>query len=356
MVARELDQSKVDAFAGKMVNVMNSGSLALMASIGHKVELFDTMADMAPATSAEIANEAGLNERYVREWLGAMVTGGVIDYDPAAKTFVLPPEHAVMLTSAAGPDNMAAFAQTIPNLASVEAGIVESFRDGGGVHYDHHHELLTVFGTYNGQVFDRLLLTNVLPQMPAVVATLESGGTVLDIGCGTGHSTNLMAQAFPNSQFTGYEFREKALAVARAETQEMGLDNVQFIQKDIITMDETQAYDLITGFDVIHDQAKPRAVLKAVHNALKPDGTFLMVDIRASSELQENMEHPVAPLLYTISTMHCMTVSLAFDGEGLGTVWGEQKALELLDEAGFSSVEVKQVDGDIFNNYYICRK
>ena len=177
---------------------------------------------------------------------------------PAAKTYTLPPEHAIMLTSEAGPDNMAAFAQTIPNMASVEAGIVESFRNGGGVHYDHHHDLLTVFGIYNGQVFDRLLISTVFPKMPNVVATLERGGTALDIGCGMAHSTNLMAQAFPESQFTAYEFREKALAVGRDEAQQMGLDNVQFIQKDILTMDETGVYDLITGFDVIHDQAKPR--------------------------------------------------------------------------------------------------
>ena len=189
-----------------------------------------------------------------------------------------------------------------------------------------------------------------------VVATLENGAAVLDIGCGAGHTTNLVAQAFPDSQFTAYEFREEALTVARKEAQDRGLDNVQFINKDIVTMDETDVYDLITGFDVIHDQAKPRVVLKAVYNALKPGGTFLMVDIRASSELHENMGHPTAPMLYMVSTMHCMTVSLASDGEGLGMVWGEQKALELLDEAGFSNVEVIQVEGDIFNNYYVCRK
>jgi len=356
MVKLVLDQSKVEAFVSKMVSVLNGGSLALMTSIGHKVELFDTMASMAPATSTAIAEVADLNERYVREWLGAMVTGGIVDYDPDAKTYVLPPEHAIMLTRAAGPDNMAALTQAIPKLASNELGIIDSFRNGGGVHYDHHHGFLTVIGTYNGQVCDRLLISSVFPQMPDVVAANESGAAVLDIGCGAGHSTNLMAQAFPDSQFTAYEFREEALTVAREEAQDMGLDNVQFIHKDITTMDETGVYDLITGFDVIHDQAKPRVVLKAVCNALKPGGTFLMVDIRASSELHENIEHPTAPMLYTVSTMHCMTVSLAFDGEGLGMLWGEQKALELLDEAGFSNVEVKQIEGDIFNNYYICRK
>jgi len=356
MVEQVLDQSKVEAFSGKMVSVLNDASIALMTSIGHKVELFDTMAGMEPATSAAIAKAAGLNERYVREWLGAMVTGGIVDYDPDLRTYDLPAEHAIMLTRAAGPGNLAAFAQTIPSMASVETGIVDSFRNGGGVHYDQHHELLKEFGIYSGQVFDNLLISTVFQQMLDVAAALRSGAAVLDIGCGTGHSTNVMAQAFPNSQLTAYDFREGALAEARAEAREMGLDNVQFISKDLATMDETGVYDLVTGFDVIHDQAKPRVVLKAVHRALKPGGTFLMVDIRASSELHENMEHPIAPWMYTVSTMHCMTVSLALGGEGLGTVWGEQKALELLGEAGFSSVDVKQIEGDIFNNYYICRK
>jgi len=131
---------------------------------------------------------------------------------------------------------------------------------------------------------------------------------------------------------------------------------VRFVRQDLSVIEERAAYDLVTAFDVIHDQAQPRTVLKNVAAVLKPGGTFLMVDIKASSEVHENLDHPMGPFLYTISTMHCMTVSLARDGEGLGTMWGEQKALELLAEAGFTDVAVRQVEGDFLNNFYIAKK
>lgn len=160
-----------------------------------------------------------------------------------------------------------------------------------------------------------------------------------------------MASAHPMSRFTGYDLREEALAEAREESRGSGLTNVRFERKNLAEMLETSAYDFVTAFDVIHDQAEPRRVLKNVATALRPDGTFLMVDIRASSRVHENLDHPLAPFLYATSTLHCMTVSLAMGGEGLGTMWGEQKALELLGEAGFEEVAVHQIDGDIFNNY-----
>lgn len=177
----------------------------------------------------------------------------------------------------------------------------------------------------------------------------------LDIGCGTGHSTNLMAQAYPHSRVTGYEFRDTTLEKARSEARSLGLSNVQFMRRDLAEMNDIAAYDLITAFDVIHDQAQPRTVLRRVATALKPGGSFLMVDVKASSRVHENLDHPMGPFMYGTSALHCMTVSLAQAGEGLGTMWGEQKAVELLRDAGFTSVVVHQIEGDIFNNYYIAR-
>jgi len=178
----------------------------------------------------------------------------------------------------------------------------------------------------------------------------------LDIGCGQGHSINLMARAFSNSRFTGYDFSEDGVAAGRAEADSWGLTNARFNVKDVSTLDEPASYDLITAFDAIHDQAQPTKVLRAIAEALRPDGVFLMVDIAASSNLHENLDHPLAPMLYAVSTMHCMTVSLALDGEGLGTMWGEQLARQKLAEAGFTKVEAKQVAGDIMNHYYIATK
>jgi len=167
---------------------------------------------------------------------------------------------------------------------------------------------------------------------------------------------NLMAQAFPNSRFGGYDLSDDAITAARTEAQLWGLDNVRFEAKDATRLEERDHYQLITAFDVIHDLAHPAEVLQNIYRALEPGGTFLMLDPAASSHLHENLGHPMGPFLYTVSTMHCMTVSLEQGGIGLGTAWGEQSARRMLAEAGFAEVEVEHVEGDIFNNYFIARE
>jgi cyclopropane fatty-acyl-phospholipid synthase-like methyltransferase len=189
-----------------------------------------------------------------------------------------------------------------------------------------------------------------------MVDRLEAGIDVLDVGCGSGHAINVMARQYPNSRFTGYDFSEEGVAAGSAEAKAWGLSNARFVAMDVAMIDESNAYDLITAFDAIHDQAAPTKVLASIARALRPDGVFLMVDIAASSNLEENADHPLGPAMYAISTMHCMTVSLALGGEGLGTMWGEQLARQKLAEAGFTSVDVKRVEGDIFNFYYVARK
>ncbi|MBI4306024.1 MAG: class I SAM-dependent methyltransferase, partial [Chloroflexi bacterium] len=174
--------------------------------------------------------------------------------------------------------------------------------------------------------------------------------------CGAGHAINLMAREFPKSRFVGYDFSEKGIKAARAESSRLKLRNAEFVVQDVSKLNIADRYDLITVFDAIHDQAHPRKVLASIHRALKPGGVFLMVDVAGSSNVEENLDHPLAPFLYTASVMHCMTVSLALNGEGLGTMWGEQKARELLNEAGFKQISVKRLEGDIINNYYITRK
>ncbi|MBW2493851.1 MAG: class I SAM-dependent methyltransferase [Deltaproteobacteria bacterium] len=352
----QLDQQKVERFAVRMADIVNGGALSLMISIGYETGLFEAMEKMAPASSEEIASEAGLNERYVREWLDAMVTGRVVDYSPESGTYVLPAEHAASLTLASGPDNMAVLAHSLPLLARVQADIVECFRKGGGVFYDQYPEYMALWAELNEQIFERTLISKVIPLVPGLRDRLAQGIDVLEIGCGEGHSLNLLASEYPTSRFRGYEFRENAVQQATAKARSLGSNNVQFKSQDITQLGESAAYDFIVCFDVIHDQAHHRTVLKNVADALRADGIFLMVDVRASSDVHENLEHPLAPFLYTTSTMHCMTVSLALDGEGLGTMWGERQARELLAEAGFRDVSVEHVEGDIFNNFYVARK
>jgi SAM-dependent methyltransferase len=350
------DTKKSEAFAEKMIDVLNSGALALMSSIGHQTGLFDTMKHMPQASSEEIAEKAGLNERYVREWLGAMVTSGVVECDPEGPKYLLPAEHAAWLTREATPDNIAVFAQYIPLMSTVEDRIIECFKKGGGVPYSAYKKFHQVMAEDSGQTVVAALIDAILPLVPNLVDALREGIEVLDVGCGSGRALNLMAKTFPKSRFFGYEISLEAIAIAATEANGLGLSNVRFEEKDVSSLPDHDRFDLITAFDAIHDQAKPDKVLESIAKALKQSGTFLMQDIAASSLVYKNMDHPVGPLLYTLSCMHCMTVSLAQNGAGLGAMWGEEKAREMLKEAGFAKVETKKLQHDFQNCYYIVTK
>lgn len=357
MATTELNQEKMEAFGGRMLSLLNDAFLSLLVSIGYRTGLYETMAQLgAPAASERIAAEAGLQERYVREWLGGMVVGGIVEYDPVQSTYVLPAEHAAFLTRAAGPDNLAFFAQYMALVADVEDPLIESFRNGGGVPYSAYPRFQELQGEESARTFDATLVDVVLPLVFGLPDRLAAGIDVLDMGCGQGHAVNLMAKAFPASRFTGYDFSEEGIATARREAEQLGLDNARFEVRNATELDELERYDLVTAFDVVHDLAKPRAVLRKIYEALRPGGTFYMVDILASSRLEENIDHPLGPLLYSASLLHCMTVSLAQGGEGLGAVWGEQKAKELLAEAGFREVELKTIEGDFYHAYYVATK
>ena len=203
------------------------------------------------------------------------------------------------------------------------------------------------------------LFDHILPLIPALTDRLDLGIRVLDVGCGSGMALNLLARRFPRSTFVGYDLSDEAVDRATQAAKENNLGNLEFSAKDLSHFDQdapVAQFDLITTFDAVHDQARPRAVLKGIHKALKSDGTYLMQDIYASSHVHKNMEHPIGSLLYTVSCLHCMTVSLAQGGEGLGAMWGEEKTRELLKEAGFSSVTMHRLDHDFQNAYYVVRK
>jgi ubiquinone/menaquinone biosynthesis C-methylase UbiE len=356
MTTTELDAGKTEEFAGRMIGLMNSSMLSLMTSVGHRTGLFDTLATLPPSTSAQVADAAALDERYVREWLNAMTVGRFVDYDPSNHTYMLPPEHAASLTRAAGPGNMANLAQFTALMGGVEDEIVSCFRAGGGVPYSHFPKFQELMAEMSAEVHDAALIGGELALVDGLIDRLREGVDVCDVGCGQGHAINLMAKEFPNSRFNGLDFSEEAIAAARKEAAELGLANATFEVKDAATLDGRTQYDFITVFDAVHDQAKPDVVLKGIADSLEPDGVFLCVDVAGSSNVDENLEHPMAPMLYSVSTFHCMTVSLALDGAGLGTMWGEQKATEMFREAGFTSVETTRVPEDILNVYYVCRK
>jgi SAM-dependent methyltransferase len=356
MGAQGLDTREAEQFSERVLGIINDGMPSLMISVGHRVRLFDVMATLPPSSSDAIAGAANLNERYVREWLGAMVVGGIVDYDPEDRTYMLPPEHARALTRAAGTDNIAVQAQYVPLLAGVEKQIVACFENGGGVPYSEFGDFQRLMAEESAQVLDAALFESMLPLIDGMLGKLDKGIDVADVGCGSGHAINLMAERFPNSRFIGYDFSEEGIAAARAESSARRIGNAGFQVLDAAKLSGPARFDFITTFDAIHDQAHPDRVLEGIVAMLRPGGTYLCVDIAASSRLEENMAHSLGPLLYTVSCMHCMTVSLAYDGAGLGTVWGEQKALEMLRAAGFTNTEVKRIKGDVLNNYYVATK
>ncbi len=346
----------IDAFAERVLEMINGGALAMMTSIGHRTGLFDVMSELDFATSKEIASRAGLDERYVREWLGAMVTGDVVEYDPAGAAYSLPPAHAAVLTREARPGNLAATCQWIPVLGSVEDEIIECFERGGGVPYASYERFHKVMAEESDQTVVAALVDQILPSVPGLVADLERGIDVMDVGCGSGRAINLLASICPKSRFVGVDFSAEGISSARREADERGLRNVRFEERDVAEIVDRDAFDLVTAFDAIHDQAQPARVLAAIARALRPTGVFLMQEIGGTSRVDEDRAHPLAPFLYTISCMHCMTVSLERGGAGLGAMWGERVATRMLSEAGFGRVDVQMLPHDIINRYFVARK
>jgi hypothetical protein len=299
MDKQDYDSSKAEGFLSKMFQFLNGGMLSLMISIGYKTGLFDIISELKPSTSQEISEATKLNERYIREWLGAMVTGNIIKYDPLTRKYYIPKEHSAFLTRKSGIDNLAVLTQYVSLMGNVEDKIVECFRNGGGLHYSEYPKFQQLQAEETARIFDSMLTNQILPLIPEINNRLKDGIKVLDIGCGGGRAINLMGEA---------------------------------------------------------DQAQPTKVLKAIYESLDDDGFFLMQDIAASSKVEKNIDSLLAPTLYTISTMHCMSVALAFNGEGLGTMWGKELAVKKLTEAGFKDINVKSVEEDIMNYYYLARK
>lgn len=342
------------AFAESMIQMFNNAATALMVSVGHRTGLFDAMARGGPWTTDSLAREAGLSERYVREWLGAMTTGRVVDLDPLSGRFTLPPDRAAFLTRAGEPSNLGVTAQWFAVLGSVETQVVEAFRHGRGVPYSAYGQRFhDVMADESRQTTLLALDEHILPLVPGLAGRLRDGIRVLDVGCGKGLALLHMAKQYPRSQFTGVDLSAEAVAIGRREADAAGVTNFRLEVGDVTSFGRGAEFHLVTAFDAIHDQARPAEVLANIRRVLKPDGTFLMQEIKARTCLHDNMAHPLGPFLYTISCMHCMSVSLANGGPGLGAAWGREKALQMLEAAGFGAPSVHELPHDMINDYYI---
>jgi SAM-dependent methyltransferase len=354
--APAIDQMRAGEFLESMKATYRGAVLTMMIDLGQRTGLFDALAQHA-GSSAELAERTGLSERHVREWLGAVSVAGIVEYQPAmgdaAAVFTLPPEHAMWLTGT-GYTNMAPMSAMLTGLGQRLDDVDATFRNGGGVPYEKYRPHFTCAMDSLGRAkYDALLVPIYLPKVRGLTDRLRDGVRVGDVGCGTGHCLNLMAAAFPNSVFEGFDFSHEAIELARTESAAMGLNNVTFHVVDAALL--PSGFDVVFAFDAIHDQSDPTGVLRAIRASLSDDGIFVMLDIKASSDLADNISNPLTLMLYGISVMHCMQVSLAGGGPGLGTVWGTQLATAMLNDAGFSSVTIHDLQGDPTNCIYDCR-
>jgi 2-polyprenyl-3-methyl-5-hydroxy-6-metoxy-1,4-benzoquinol methylase len=266
---------------------------------------------------------------------------------------------AAYLTRAAAPDNLAVSAQFMAVLGGAEDDVVACFRRGGGVPYERYARFHEVMAEESAQSVLSMLESHVLPLVPGLTERLTRGLRALDAGCGRGLIVQKLAARFPRSRFVGMDLAVEAIAYARAAARLARLDNVEYVAADLSDFDRTAApesFDLIAAFDAIHDQAQPLAVLRGIHRALAPDGVYLMQDISGAGQVHEDVDHPLGTLLYTVSCMHCMTVSLAQGGEGLGAMWGTAKAREYLHAAGFRSITTHRLAHDVQNDWYVVTK
>jgi SAM-dependent methyltransferase len=349
----EPDPDRTRAFGERLLGLLTGGMLSMLIGIGHRTGLFEAAA-RGSATSAELAERAGLHERYVREWLGAMVAGAIIEYDPADRRYTLPSEHAALLTGATA-RNIGPVASNLRTLGAVMPQVERCFTEGGGVPIAEYAAVSAGgLGETWRHVYDEHLVDGFLGRVPGLLERLRAGARALDLGCGTGHAVNVMAREFPLSTFDGFDIATAAIADAKAERVAMRLPNAAFTVADAAELAPPRPYDVITAFDAIHDQAAPEAVLRRVHDALAPGGVFVMVDTTFASRLEDNTANPYAPLSYGISLLFCVPTSIATGGTGLGAMWGRELARTMLADAGFTDVQV--LDSPRPQNcIYVCR-
>ena len=353
-LASALPEERAEAFAESLLSTFTAAMTTLMVDLASRTGLLDALGG-GPATSAELAARAGLVERYVRECLSALAAAGVVTYDAKTAAFALPSDRAVCLTGP-GSRNLAPLARATTLLARHVTAVAHAFRHGGGVPYEQFRpEFTAVMDGMSRGLLDGQLLTGIVPLVDGLADRLARGARVADVGCGTGHAVNLLARAFPRSTVTGYDIAIDAIDAARVEAAAWGLPNASFAVRDATTLPADPPFDVVFAFDAIHDQVDPAGVLTAVRRALTPDGVFVMLDVKAATRLEDNLGNPIAPWLYAVSTLHCLTVSLAHRGAGLGAAWGRELANTMLRDAGFTSVDVHDVPDGPLDSLYVAR-
>ncbi|MEE4604316.1 MAG: class I SAM-dependent methyltransferase [Desulfobacteraceae bacterium] len=354
------------SFSEKMIDILNYGAINLAMAIGYRTGLFDVMDTFdSPQNIGDISDQAGLNPRYVQEWLGIMTTAEIVELSQKEdeNQYFLPKHCGDLITRRAGNSNLGVYTQEIPLLTTcaMEA-VIEGFSSGEGVTYDHYPKFQAFMSQLANAKHRQVLINKFLPSVEnsRIVQRLKAGIQVCDLGCAEGVAVILMAESFPQSRFVGIDISSEAIDEARRQTRRQKLENLDFMVLDAADLKNNREmkglFDYVTAFDAIHDQTRPLDVLLGVNHILRLDGRFSMVDIAAKSDLADNLDHPMGPFLYTVSLMHCLPVGLVGGGTGLGMMWGREKAVEMLKEARFQQVQVIEMPDDPFNLHFFCAK
>jgi len=355
------------SFSEKMSDILNYGAINLAMAIGYRTGLFDVMDTFdSPQSIDAISDRAGLNPRYVQEWLGVMTTAEIVESSQAENgenRYYLPKNCGDLITRRSGNSNLGVYTQEIPLLTTcaMEA-VIDGFATGEGVTYDHYPKFQAFMSQLADAKHRQVLVDKFLPSVDngRIIQRLASGIQVCDLGCAEGVAVILMAKAFPQSRFVGIDISPEAIDEARRQARRQKIENLDLLVMDAADLKNKREmkglFDYVTAFDAIHDQTRPLDVLRGVNHILTPDGLFSMVDIAANSNLEDNLVHPMGPFLYTVSLMHCMPVGLVGGGTGLGMMWGREKAVEMLEKARFQRVQVLEMSDDPFNLHFFCCK
>ena len=339
MSTTEIDEAKLEAFMGQALTDMGAIISAPLIQIGEKLGLYKAMAHAGPLTSQEVAERSGAAERYVREWLRNQAAGGYITYDPDSDRYTLPDEHALALADEDSPFYILGVYDSIASLYADEDQLLEAFRSGRGMGWhEHDHRLFRGTERFFRPGYRAHLVSEWIPALDGVQAKLEQGAKVADVGCGHGASTVIMAEAFPNSQFVGFDYHAASVERAAEAAQEAGVgDRISFevaAAKDY----PGSGYDLVCVFDCLHDMGDPVGAAAHVRETLDGDGAWMIVEPFANDSVEENL-NPVGRVFYGASTVICTPASLAQEvGLALGAQAGQARLTEVLNEGGFTRV------------------
>jgi 2-polyprenyl-3-methyl-5-hydroxy-6-metoxy-1,4-benzoquinol methylase len=348
-----MDQTKVDAFAERIFGEVVAAMAVLNLYLGHRLGLFAALAGGGPATPAELASCSGCAERYVREWLECMAVQDYVTHDPATGRFALPREHAAVLVDRDHPSYAVAFACFLPSFGAVVPQLVQAFRTGGGVPYEAYGaDTLEAIAFGNRPMFVHDYAARWLPALPDVVARLEAGGRVAEVGCGLGWSSIALARAFPKTRIDAVDVDEASIADARRHAAESGVaDRIVFHRAAAEDAPVHGPYDLVTAFECLHDMPYPVRALRRMRELASPGGAVLIADEAVGDSLDENRNF-VGRLNYNFSVLHCLPQALVFPGAaGTGTVIRPSTVRRYAEEAGFSRVETLPIDNPLGRFY-----